>query len=69
MVTKEREGGTSKRGSKNTGARQEAVWSRGDCPKLLFGDAAMDCGLDGGPGSRIAVGGWSVSANRNLMNF
>ena len=30
--------------------RQGTVWSRGDCPKLLFGDAAVECGLDGGPG-------------------
>ena len=33
-----------------TEVRQRAVWSRGDCPELLFGDAAMECGLDGGPG-------------------
>ena len=56
MVTKGE--GTSKRGSGNTEVRQKAVWSRGDCPKLLFGDAAMECGLDGGPG--VSDCSWGV---------
>ena len=41
-----------------TWVRQYAWWSRGDRPELLFGDAAVECGLDGGPG--VPDGCWRV---------
>ena len=41
-----------------TGVSQQAGRSRGDRPELLFGDAAVECGLDGGPS--VSDGCWEV---------
>ena len=38
--------------------RQEAWWSRGDGSQLVFGDAVVESGLDGGPG--VLDGCWWV---------
>ena len=38
--------------------RQEAWWSRGDGSQLVFGDAVVESGLDGGPG--VLDGCWFV---------
>ena len=40
------------------GVRQLPERSRRDRPELLFGDATVECGLDGGPG--LSYGCWRV---------